>query len=502
MVRRTEQETKMFTEYDQYDATGLAALVAEGEVTPAELVETAWARIAAGEPKLNAISQDTREKAASQIAAGLTGPFAGVPFLLKDLDMDYAGTKLTMGSLAAKNYVPTHNNELVNRYLKSGLVVIGTTNAPELGLKATTETTLHGDTRNPWNTGRTPGGSSGGSGAAVAAGYVPMAAAADGGGSIRIPAAFNGLFGLKPSRGRVPLGPDAAELWDGCVCSNVVSRTVRDSAAMLDALQGPDEGDPFIIAPPERPYAREVGARVETLRIGFSTTSPIGGRVDPAQKIAVENAAKLLESLGHHVEEASPAVDGKALASAYMTMYFGHVAATVARVRKLTGSPESDFDTDTRAIALLGRALSAEAFVTAHHGWNDFARAIGKFHQSYDIYLTPTTAMGAAKIGELITPESQRRLAKLLITLNAGKLLLKSGIIDKLAFENLERTPFTQLANMTFCPAMSVPLHWTPEMMPVGVHFSAKFGAEGLLFRLAAQLEQAAPWAQRRPVME
>jgi amidase len=488
----------MFNEYDQYDATGLAALVAKGEVTAAELAAAAWARIAAEEPKINAISQDFRARAERQIAAGVSGIFAGVPFLLKDLDMEYAGERLTMGSEAAKDYVAPHNAELVNRYLAAGLVIIGSTNAPELGLKATTETALHGATRNPWNPERTPGGSSGGAGAAVAAGYVPMAAAADGGGSIRIPAAYNGLFGLKPSRGRVPSGPDAGELWEGAVCSNVVSRSVRDSAAMLDALRGPAVGDPFVIPAPERPYAQEVGAKVARLRVGFSTASPIGGRVEAEAVAAVMGAVKLLDALGHIVEEAAPAVDGKAVSAAYMTMYFGHVAAAVKRVQRLTGAPETLFDMDTRALALLGRALSAEAFVTARHGWNGFARAVGRFHETYDVYVTPATAMGPARIGELVTPKSQRRLAALMIRLNAGKSLLKSGIIDKLAFENLERTPFTQLANLTFCPAMSVPLHWGADGMPVGVQISAKFGAEGLLFRLAAQLEDAKPWAGRR----
>ena len=489
----------MFKEYADYDATGLAALVAKREVTPAELLEEAFARIEAGEPKINAISQNMRDKAQAQLAGPLTGPFAGVPFLLKDLDMDYAGEKLTMGCVAAKNFVPAHNAELVNRFLAAGLIIAGSTTTPELGLKATTETALNGATRNPWNTFHTPGGSSGGAGAAVAAGYVPMAAAADGGGAIRIPAAFAGLFGLKPSRGRVPIGPDAGELWDGCVVSHVIARSVRDSAAMLDALQGPSPGDPFIIAPPEKPYASEVGAKVETLKVGFSTASPIGGRVEEACRAGVLTAAKLLESLGHQVEEAAPALDGKAVAGAYMTMYFGHVAAAVKRVQHLTGAPDSAFDTDTRSLALLGRALSAETFVTSHRGWNDFARAMGAFHQTYDIYLTPTTAMGPAKIGELITPKSQQTAAKLMIDLNAGGLLLKSGIVEKLAFNNLERTPFTQLANLTFCPAMSVPLHWGADGLPVGVQFSAKFGAEGLLFRLAAQLEAAAPWAARRP---
>jgi amidase len=449
---------------------------------------------------LNAISQNFRARAEAQIAAPLAGPFAGVPFLLKDLDMDYAREKLTMGSLAAADFVAPHNAEVTNRFLAAGLVIAGSTTTPELGLKATTETALHGATRNPWNTGHTPGGSSGGSGAAVAARYVPMAAAADGGGSIRIPAAYNGLFGLKPSRGRVPSGPDSGELWDGCVVTLAVSRSVRDSAALLDAMAGPASGDPFVIAPPERAYAQEVGAPVEKLRIGFSTASPIGGRVDAEHKAAVLSAARLLESLGHDVEEAAPAINGKDVARCYMGMYFGHVAAAVSRVRKLTGATEEKFETDTRAIALLGRALSAEAYVTMRNEWNFFSRSMGAFHERYEIYMTPTTAMQPAKIGELVTPKSQERMAKLMILLRAGKLLLKSGIVDKLAFDSLERTPFTQLANMTFCPAMSVPLHWGADGFPVGVQFSAKFGAEGLLFRLAAQLEAAQPWGSKTPV--
>jgi amidase len=490
----------MFKEYGEYDATGLAQLIAAKKITAAEALEAAWAKIDAGEPTLNAISQNFRSRAEAQLAGALTGPFAGVPFLLKDLDMDYAGEKLTMGSLAAAKNIAPHNAAVTNRYLAAGLVITGSTTTPELGLKATTETALHGATRNPWNTGHTPGGSSGGAGTAVAARYVPMAAAADGGGSIRIPAAYNGLFGLKPSRGRVPSGPDSGELWDGCVTTLAVTRSVRDAAALLDAIAGAAPGDPFVIVPPERPYAQEAGAPVEKLRIGFSTASPIGGRVDAEQKSAVLNAAKLLESLGHHVEEAAPAINGKDVARCYMGMYFGHVAAAVGRVRKLTGAGEEKFETDTRAIALLGRALSAEAYVGMRNEWNGFARAMGAFHERYDIYMTPTTAMQPAKIGELVTPKSQERLAKLMIMLRAGKLLLKSGIVDKLAFDSLERTPFTQLANMTFCPAMSVPLHWGADGLPVGVQFSAKFGGEGILFRLAAQLEAAQPWGSKQPV--
>ncbi len=490
----------MFKEYDQYDATGLAQLIAKGDVTASEVLDETLRRIDEGEPKINALAFDLRARAREQISAPLTGPFAGVPFLLKDADTHLTGVPFTNGAMALKDHVATSTAEAVNRYLAAGLIITGTTNAPELALKATTETALHGLTRNPWNLNHTPGGSSGGSGAAVAARYLPMAAAGDGGGSIRIPAAYCGLFGLKPSRGRVPAGPEMGEKWDGCGVLLGVSRSVRDSAALLDAIAGPALGEPFDIAPPPRLYTKEIGAPVERLRIGFATASPVGGRVEPEQIAAVTNAAKLLESLGHIVEQATPALDGKAVARCYVGMYFGHVAADVAKFCKTAGARESDFHPDTRALALLGRSLSAEAFVTMRNEWNDFAHAMGQFHQTYDIYLTPTTAMGPAKIGSLETPKIQQELAKLLVTLRAGKLLLKSGIVDKLAFDNLERTPFTQLANMTFCPAMSVPLHWGADGLPVGVQFSAKFGAESLLLRLASQLEAAQPWAQRQPV--
>jgi amidase len=487
----------MFAEYDQFDATGLAQLIASGQVSAAEVLAAALAKIDAGEPRLNAIAEDLRTRAQAQPIA--PGPFAGVPFLLKDLGQAYQGASMTHGTVALKNRPAARNAEITNRFLAAGLVIAGTTTTPELGLRATTETRAHGDTRNPWDTSRTPGGSSGGAGAAVAAGYVPMAGASDGGGSIRIPSCYGGLFGLKPSRGRVPAGPDAGEGWDGATVSHVITRSVRDSAAMLDAIAGPDIGAPFHIAPPPRPFADEVGAPVERLRVAFSTASPIGGRVEPAQIAAVHNAAKLLESLGHAVEEATPALDGKAVAACFFTMYYGHVAAEIAAIRKRTGAPESTFHPDTRAGALLGRAISAGAYVESRKRWNDFARAMGGFHQTCDVYVTPVTAMGPAKIGELETPKAQQTISKLLVRLNAGKRLLSSGLVEKLTFENLERTPFTILANLTFCPAMSVPLHWDDTGLPVGVQFSAKFGAESLLLRLASQLETAQPWFHRRP---
>ncbi|MCF3946156.1 amidase [Acidiphilium sp. AL] len=483
----------------EFDATALAALVAKGDVSAGELLEAALARIDAAEPRLNAVAVDMRDKAHKQAAGKLTGPFAGVPFLLKDILQDYAGSRMTLGAVALRDNIATRNAAYVDRCLAAGLVIIGSTATPELGLKATTETILHGATRNPWGLDRTPGGSSGGSAAAVAARILPMAGASDGGGSIRIPAAYCGLFGLKPSRGRISEGPANGEGWEGAVCSHVLTRSVRDSAAMLDVLAGPEPGDPFVIPPPARPYAQEVGADPGRLRIGFSTRSPIGGAVAPEMTDAVAKAATLLESLGHHVEEAEPDIDGGLLSRCYMGLYFGHVAALVDDIKRRKKIPESSFHPDTRALALLGRAMSAGAYVELQSHWNGFARALGAFHASYDLFLTPVTAMGPARIGELETPELLQTLSKLTTALHAGKLLLKSGIVDQLAYKNLERTPFTQLANLTFVPAMSVPLHWGEDGMPVGVQFTARFGEEHTLLRLAAQLEQVSPWANRKP---
>jgi amidase len=481
-----------------YDATGLAALIADGSLSAAEVLDATLARIDATEPRINAIAVDLRERGREQSAGPIAGPFAGVPFLLKDIFQEYAGARMTMGALPLKDHVATTTSAYVERCRRAGLVIIGATTTPELGLKATTETMLHGATRNPWNLDHTPGGSSGGAAAAVAAGYVPMAGASDGGGSIRIPAAYCGLFGLKPSRGRVSEGPALGEGWEGAVCTHVLTQSVRDSAAMLDVLAGAEPGDPFVITQPERPFAAELDHDPGRLRIGFSMRSPVGGRVDPEMIKAVHKTAVLLESLGHHVEEAEPSIDGGLLARCYMGLYFGHVAAMTARIRRETLCAASSFHPDTRALALLGRAMSAGALVELRAHWNGFARALGEFHAHHDLFLTPTTALGPARIGALDTPRPVQLLSTVIDRLGAGRVLLKSGIVDELSFKNLERTPFTQLANLTFVPAMSVPLHQGQDGLPVGVQFVARFGAEATLLRLAAQLERAAPWSMRR----
>ena len=481
----------------QYDATALAELVARGAVTPAELLEAAIARADATQPTLNHTPIRFDDVARARAQEALSGPFAGVPFLLKDIGQEFAGQPHTAAAAPNRDRIAPEHSFYTRRCLAAGLVIFGRTATPELGLRAQSESRLWGPSRNPWDTSRTPGGSSGGSAAAVASGVVPMAGANDGGGSIRIPAAFCGLFGLKPSTNRVSWGPAQGLAWEGASANGVLSRSVRDTARMLDVLSGPEPGEFFNPAPPARPYADEVGAPVERLRIGFSTASPLGAAVDAGHVKAVQDAARLLESLGHTVDEAAPALDGKAVAHAYLTMYLGQVAAYVAA----TGARDSEFELETGLLASLGRALSAAEYVTAHRSWNDFARALGAFHTTYDLWLLPTVAGPPPRIGELALPKIQQRILPVLRTLRAGRLLLKAGVLDQIAHDSLARTPFTQISNMTFTPSMSVPLSMSADTpaLPVGVQFVAKYGAEDLLIRLAAQLEQAAPWALRRP---
>jgi amidase len=491
----------MLNEYARYDATGLAELVARKEVTAAELLEAALARAEALNPRVNAINIPMTEIARARAFTTPDGPFGGVPFLIKDIYQDYAGVPTTAGCRALRDRIPERHAEVVARFLAAGLVIFGKTATPEFALKGITESRLFGATRNPWDLSLTPGGSSGGAAAAVAAGIVPMAGASDGGGSIRIPASFCGLFGLRPSRGRVPAGPHKDEIWEGASSEHVLTRSVRDSARMLDAIAGADAGAPFVIAPPARPYAEEIRRDPGKLRIGFSMRSPLGTAVDGECVAAVENAARLLSGLGHHVEPAEPAIDGQALARCYFMLYFGHVAADVAEVKHLTQCSENEFELDTRVFALLGRSIPSGDYVALHRQWNAFARALGDFHSRYDLYMTPTVAQPPARIGELDHSPLQGAGTRLMLALRPGKLLWKSGIVEKLALESLQRTPFTQLSNLTGTPSMSVPLHWSTDGLPVGVQFVARFGEEATLFRLAAQLEQARPWAQRQPTV-
>lgn len=491
-----------FPEYDRYDALGLAELVKKGEVTPAQLCDEAIQRIERLNPKLNAVVTPMFDAGRKEAAADVPdGPFKGVPLLVKDLHYACAGVPMASGCKALKDYVPDKDCELVSRFKKAGAVIIGKTNTPEFGLLGITEPELFGPCRNPWNPDHTPGGSSGGSACAVAAGMVPMAAGGDGGGSIRIPSAYCGLFGLKPSRGRNPNGPGHGSVWQGAVQNHVITRSVRDSAAMLDAVQGADPGAPYEIRLPAGSYLEEVAKDPGKLKIAFTTRSPLGTPVDPDCIKAIEHTAGLLKELGHQLKQTEPEVDGKALAKSYLMMYFGEMAADIAElasVLKRKAGPK-DVETLTYTLGLLGRTYSAGDLVAALRIWDHAARIMGRFFESYDLYLTPTTAHPPAKIGQIAPKPMETALMNTVNTLKLGGLLKASGMVDTLAEKSLERTPFTQLANLCGLPAMSVPLFWTDDNLPLGAQFIAPFGAEDRLFRLAGQLEKAQPWFDRKP---
>lgn len=475
-------------EYRQYDATGLAALVRDRQVSPRELLDAAIERANAVEPQLNAIVQRLDTFARACTTKPLDGVFGGVPFLLKDYSQELDGVPDYCGSAARRNALAHGDSAYAARSKAAGLVIFGRTATPEFALKGVTEPEAFGPTRNPVNLSHTPGGSSGGAAAVVAAGVVPMAGASDGGGSIRIPAAYCGLFGLRPSRGRVPCGPHAAEGWEGASSEHVLTRSVRDSAAMLDVLSGPLAGDPFHIAPPAAPFAELARRGPGRLRIGFSTRSPIGTEVHPEVIAAVEASARQLEALGHHVEEAEPVIDGAALAKTYLTMYLGQVAANMRDCRSL-GAREEQFELDTRALGLLGEALSSGEYVQERRRWNLYARALADYFTRFDLYLLPSTAFPAPKVGALATPAWQRAALRPILALGLGKALLRSGQVDKMVRDNLKWTPFTQLSNLTGTPSMSCPLAVSGEGLPIGVQFVAPFGEEGRLLALASQLE-------------
>ena len=350
------------------DALALADLVRRREVTPSELLEAAFARMDAVNPKLNAVVRRMEGEARAAIAAGLPeGPFTGVPFLLKDLMAECAGVPLTCGSRFLTGWVPGRDGELVRRYRRAGLVIAGKTNTPELGITPVTEPALFGPARNPWDLSLTAGGSSGGSAAAVAAGIVPMAHGGDGGGSIRIPAACCGVFGLKPTRGRTPLGPSVGEAWQGLVVEHVLSRSVRDSAAALDATAGPDAGAPTVPPPPARPFLSEVGTPPSRLRIAVTTKPFLGSSVAPVCVEAVAATAMLLRELGHEVDEAAPPLDRESFSLAFVTVLAAETSSEVEEAARRLGHRPAprDLEEATWALALLGRALSAEALSTA-----------------------------------------------------------------------------------------------------------------------------------------
>lgn len=490
-------------EYLRHDATALAALVARGDVTPAELLALAQAQLDRVQPTLNALLRPLPELARAQLARPPHGPLGGVPLLVKDSVLDVAGVPTSYGSRSMAGYVPAVNAAPLQRLLDAGAVVFGKTNLPEFGLKGVSDSAAFGRVSNPWDPARTPGGSSGGSAAAVAAGVVPMAGGNDGGGSLRIPAACCGLFALKPSRGRISHGPGLGEIWFGACSEGVLSRSVRDTALALDILCGPEPGDPFATTAPPSFVTRlqQPGPR---LRVAFSAASPIGTPVDAEAVAAVQQAAALLASLGHEVEEATPELDGQAVAQAYLQLYFAQVPVAIDQARAL-GAAAGDFELLTRVTAALGRATSAAASTGWLLQWNGFARRLAQFQQRFDVWLTPTLAGPPLLHGATDPPPALRAALQVLLSTGLLGLLartgLMQGLIDTIARDNLAPYPFTQLANLTGVPAMSLPLHWTAAGLPLGVQVVGRMGDELTLLRLAAQLEQAQPWFDRLPAL-
>ena len=463
------------------DATAQAGLVAKGQVPARELVEAAIARIEKLDGSLNAVIHRRFERALDEVDAGLPpGPFHGVPFLIKDLYADSVGDPAHQGNRALRDagWTAARDSWLVARLRAAGFAFVGRTNTPEFGLVPVTEPQAHGSCRNPWDPSRSPGGSSGGSASAVAAGMVAVAHASDGGGSIRIPASMCGLVGLKPSRGRTTLGPEGDE--SGLSVQHVVARSVRDTAALLDVLRGPGPGDMVVAPPPTRPYVSEVGVRPAKLRIGVLDASPAGA-LDPECSEAVRGAAGVLEQLGHTVCDDHPGIDPEA-ARSFGSRWVVNARARLDWLGRLLGRDVTDQDVEplTWAMASVGESVSGVDYAAAVAAGAAMARRFGLWWEDHDLLVTPTLGQLPPLVGELEAPADD-------------------------PFATQERTgqlvPFTTHFNVTGQPAISLPLHVSAGGLPVGVQIVAAYGREDLLIQVAAQLEEAVPWADRRPAI-
>lgn len=468
------------SEYGDLDAVAIGELVRRGELTAAEVVDAALRAVDALNPELNAVVTRMDEHARSTAASVGTGDLAGAPIVLKDEYQFIPGVPTQHAARISAGLSQDHPTELVLRYGRAGVVVAGKANLPEFGASVTCEPVATGVTRNPWRLDRTVGGSSGGSATAVAAGLVPLGYANDGAGSIRIPASCTGVFGLKPTRGRVPTGPDNGELWNGLVIEHAVTRTVRDSAALLDATDGPDTGAPYHPPAKRGPFLAEVGRPPGRLRIGMSTASPHGSEVHPDCVAAVRDAAALLEDLGHTVEEATPPHDAHAVVDAVGTLLSVHLAYGIDALAAATGiaaGPDT-VETCNWELAQRARKLGATDLLATLETFTTAARTAAPYWATYDAWLTPTLGQPPVEHGE-ITP-------------------MLADPDDYLA-RWFTFAPFTPLANVTGNPAMTLPTYWNADGLPIGVNVTAGFGEEATLFRLAGQVEQARPWSARRP---
>ena len=465
--------------YADLDATDLAGLVARGKLSALEVLEEAIGRAERVNPRLNALVYPWYDHARERIRDGLPrGPFRGVPFLLKDLYQDYEGQKQSNGCRALAGTVAESDSEMVSRYKAAGLSVFGRTASPEFGLSTTTESALHGATRNPWNPELTSGGSSGGASSMVAAGVLPIANASDGGGSIRVPASCTGLFGLKPTRGRNPMGPLVGEGWSGLATVHAVSRSVRDSALLLDCTAGPDVGAPYWAEPPGRPFVEELGRDVAGMKAAVVREAWFGVETHPDCLEAVDAAAELCRGLGLEVEEASLPIP-RALLDADMQIIYSNTRETVELVEQGLGRPATEEDVEKNNLAMARRDRSTGAdYVRALNGIHALGRLVARFFLDFDLLVTPTMPVPPMPLG-LLSPSRE----------DAGA-----------QWRDVMRTiAFTSVFNASGNPAASVPLHWNGDGLPIGVQFVAPYGDEAALFRIASALEQASPWSHRRP---
>ena len=495
----------MFEEYVEYDGLGLGELVTKGEVHPLELLEAAIDRADRLNPELNAVVTPLYEYARKRARETLSGPFAGVPFLLKDAHHALQGTPMSNGSRLHKGEISEQTAEIVRRFLDAGVVVFGKTNTPEYKLAVFTMPEAWGPTRNPWDPTRSAGGSSGGSAAAVAAGIAPMASATDEGGSIRMPASACGVFGLKPSRGRNPIGPDFSWEYEGQSTSHIVSRTVRDTAAMLDATTGPEPGSPYT-APWTEGFLAALEREPGQLRVGMSTAPDVFGVPMDAPCIdAVRETGLLLEGLGHVVEETPLPYDEWEVLRASIILGSTNTAAVVSDLELKYGRTRvrQGLEEVVQLLSAVGRALPAEQVGASRIVGRRVGLALSRFFETYDLLLLPTLGRVPVPLEDAERSPGERRLLRFLVSPAAASLFHVPALRDRVMDAQMEAfsrqvLPRTMVANLTGVPAMSVPLHRTETGLPVGAQFVGRFGDEALMLKLAAQLERAKPWPIRR----
>lgn len=487
-----------------HDALGLAELVRQKQVSPRELVDECITRIERVDHRLGAVVTRMYESARAAADGPLPdGPFRGVPFLVKDLVQPVAGVRFGRGGKIYQGDIPDHDSTLIQRYRAAGLVIVAKTKTPELGLTPFTEPEVHGPARNPWSLDHTTGGSSGGSAALVAARVAPMAHGGDGGGSIRIPASCCGLFGLKPTRGRTPVGPDLSENWFGCAIDHAVTLSVRDSAALLDASTGYEPGAPYDAPPAAGPFLAEVGRSPGKLRIALCKLPPLP--VAPSDEVlqAADDAARLCAELGHDVEEATLPVDREQFALDFTTLVAVATAVDIDESALFVGRPAThrDFETGTWVVGLLGRTISGARLEQARRNFFAVARSMARFHTRYDVVLSPTLGHAPFRIGALQPKGAEAAVQELIASAGLTSVLKIGPLVNAIAKKTFGFIPYTPLANATGQPSMSVPLSMSREGLPIGIQFSGRFGDDATLFRLAGQLEAARPWQKLKPAV-